>query len=412
MRLLAGTQRGTLSLAHHEAAHGPRPTHGRADLADLLAAAGLRGRGGAGFPTAVKLRGVAGQRGPRNVLVNGSEGEPMSAKDRTLLALAPHLVLDGALAVAAAVDAHTITVTVREDAPRALAAMRHAVAERGLGATADVVAVPAAYLSGEETALIRFLDGGPLKPTSSPLRPYQRGLGGRPTLVHNPETLAHVALIERRGPDWFRELGTAALPGSTLVTIAGAVRAPGVFEIACGTPLPEAIAHAGGESEPLRAVLVGGYHGVWLDATDMASVSLDPDSLSRHGGSLGAGVIVALARSACPVTELASTLQWLAAHSASQCGPCANGLPAIAALLGALREGRADPAARERLDRWGRSLLGRGACQLPDGAVRFLISGMRVFAREIATHEREGACTSCPRPTTLLGPSLRRRATA
>ena len=169
---------------------------------------------------------MAARRGRRAIVVNGAEGEPLSAKDRTLLELAPHLVLDGALLAAEAVGAREIVA--RDEALRLGGARRGepgagGTARRGLGARADV---PDAYLAGEETALIRCLNGGPMKPTVTPPRPDQRGLGRRPTLVSNAETLAHVALIARHGARWFRELGTADHPGSALVTVGGAVERP------------------------------------------------------------------------------------------------------------------------------------------------------------------------------------------
>jgi NADH:ubiquinone oxidoreductase subunit F (NADH-binding) len=404
-RLLAGTRDGSATLAAHEAVHGPERSP--ADLIDAVARAGLRGRGGAAFPTAVKLRSVAARRGPRCVLVNGAESEPMSGKDRLLMHLAPHLVLDGALAAARAIDARRVLVAVREDAVDAEAAMLRAVAERGLERTVDVRRVPVAHLAGEESALIRFLDGGPLRPASDPRRPFERGLGRRPTLVQNPETLAHLALIARHGPDWFREVGTEAQPGTTLVTIDGAVRHTGVVEIACGTPLTQLMQIAGGPLRPLRAVLVGGYHGLWVDAAAIPSVTLDDASLAAHGGGLGSGIVVALPKSACAVTEVTRTMRWLADESAGQCGPCANGLPAIATLLEELAAGRAGPGVHERLARWSDQLAGRGACHLPDGATRFLAAGLRVFAAEFADHQRHGPCRACHRrPTTLHTPSL------
>jgi NADH:ubiquinone oxidoreductase subunit F (NADH-binding) len=400
-RLLAGTRRGQpLSTGDHLAVHGPMP-RGDVALLERVGAAGLRGRGGASFPTAVKLRSVAEQPGRRFVLVNGAEGEPMSAKDRVLAQLAPHLVLDGALAAAEMVGAQRIVVAVRDDAAPAIAALRGASAERSLGRRVSVRPVPSAYLAGEESALIRHLNGGPLQPQLVPPLPFERGLKRQPTLVVNPETVAHVALIARRGPGWFRELGTEDQPGSALVTVSGAVARPGVQEIGCGTSLSSVLAHAGGASEPLRAVLVGGFHGTWIAAEEIPSLTLDDRGLATHGASLAAGVIVALGESACPVQELAQTMRWLAAESAGQCGPCANGLPALAEMTSAIAAGAAPADALGRLDRWSAQIVQRGACHLPDGAVRFLASGRRVFATELEEHARLGPCSACQRLTTL-----------
>jgi len=396
-RLLLGIRDDRpLTYREHVDVHGPSPRGGAA-LIDAVAAAGLRGRGGASFPTAIKLRAVAGRRRPI-VVVNAAEGEPLSAKDRTLIRLAPHLVLDGALAAAAAVGARHVVVAVRDDGSGAVEAARAAVAERRGARDLVVAAVPATYLAGEETALIRHLGGGPLAPTVVPPRPAERGLRGRPTLVQNAETLAHVALIARHGARWYREAGTDADPGTTLVTVSGAVARPGVHEIALGERLDAVLARAGGPRDQLRAVLVGGYHGTFLTEEQLTAATLDDGRLRAHGATLAAGVIVALGASACPVTEAASVIGWLAAQSAGQCGPCRNGLPAIADQLARVRAGRADPDALALLRRWARQLPGRGACRLPDGAVRFLDSVLRAFEPELADHERHGPCASCNRP--------------
>jgi NADH:ubiquinone oxidoreductase subunit F (NADH-binding) len=234
-----------------------------------------------------------------------------------------------------------------------------------------------------------------------PPLPGERGLRRRPTLVQNPETLAHIALIARHGPNWFRSIGPPSHPGSALVTVSGAVRDHGVLEIACGTPLAGVLESAGGELEPLRAVLVGGYHGVWVAADQIGSTTLDDVSLSRHGGSLGSGVVVALGRSACPLQELAGTMAWLASENAGQCGPCVHGLPALTELLFSLAGGLAPHDFSQRLERFTRNLAGRGACHLPDGAARFLTSGLEVFGADVAAHAGRGRCRACGRPPTL-----------
>ncbi|TML08656.1 MAG: hypothetical protein E6G41_01755 [Actinobacteria bacterium] len=404
-RLLAGVRDDRpLSLAEHLAIHGSAPAAGP-ELFDALDDAGLRGRGGASFPTGVKLRSVAARRGSKTVLVNGAEGEPMSSKDRVLLRCAPHLVLDGALAAAAAVGARAVVVAVPRDAPRALDALHGAVAERPDARHVTIAPVPVAYLAGEETALIRYLDGASLKPTTSPPLPFERGLRRRPTLVQNPETLAHLALILRHGSDWFREVGTLGHPGSAMVTVCGAVERPGVQEIALGSPLDNVLLHAGGPSDHLRAVLVGGFHGTWIPPAALPTVTLDDEGLAWHGASLAAGVVVALDVAACPVQEVAQTMAWLEGQSAHQCGPCSNGLPAIAGELARVAAGYDDGHGLARIERWGGLVARRGACRLPDGAVRFLRSALEVFPLEFAEHARRGPCRACARPLTLSVPA-------
>jgi len=225
--------RGDTGLAAHVGRYGSLPA--RVDLVGELERSGLRGRGGAAFPTAVKLAAVAGRRRPV-VVANGTEGEPLSAKDKTILATAPHLVLDGLVLAARAVGAREAVVCVGRRAGRVRAAVEAAVAERALsgrdGVEITVAVTPDRYVVGEETALVHWLNGGDAKPTTTPPRPFERGVAGRPTLVQNVETLAHVALIGRFGAGWYRGVGTADDPGSTLVTIGGAVERPGMYEVA------------------------------------------------------------------------------------------------------------------------------------------------------------------------------------
>ena len=403
-RLLAGIHGARpLSLAEHLEIHGPAPAAGP-ELFDALADAGLRGRGGASFPTGVKLRSVGARRGAKSVLVNGAEGEPMSAKDRVLLSAAPHLVLDGAIAAATAIGARSIVIAVPRDAASALDALHGAVAERRDTRGVTIAPVPVAYLAGEETALIRYLDGAPLKPVTTPPLPFERGLRRRPTLVQNPETLAHLALILRRGPAWFREIGTLGHPGSALVTVGGAVARPGVQEIELGAALDGLLRRAGGTTDDLSGVLIGGFHGMWVAGAARAAVTLDDEGLAWHGGSLAAGVIVALGAGACPVQEVAQTLAWLEGQSAHQCGPCSNGLRAIAGELAAVAAGRDDGNGLTRIERWAGLVHRRGACRLPDGAVRFLRSALEVFPAQFADHARRGPCRACARPVTLAVP--------
>jgi NADH:ubiquinone oxidoreductase subunit F (NADH-binding) len=230
-RLLAGLEPGggAMTLAAHSAIHGPLPDIPPHRLIEEVERSGLRGRGGADFPTARKLRAVASRRRVGPVLVNGSETEPASAKDRLLLARLPHLVLDGAVLAAAAVGASEVIVKVGEASVDAFRALEGAIAVRERDPVPiQVVAGPEGYVAGEESAVVHYLNDGTPLPTFVPPRPFERGYRGRPTLVQNPETLAQLALVARFGSRWYRELGTVADPGSALVTITGAVAAPGV----------------------------------------------------------------------------------------------------------------------------------------------------------------------------------------
>ena len=396
-RLLAGLRPNgaTITLAEHERVHGPLPDPSPEELIGAVERSGLRGRGGADFPTAQKLQAVARRRNTA-VVVNGSETEPASAKDRLLLTRLPHLVLDGAVLAADAIGAREVFVKVSERASETVRALAAAIEARADGKLRiQVVTGPGGYVSGEESAVIHYLNGGPSKPTLVPPRPFERGYRGRPTLVQNPETLAQIALVARYGGRWYRELGTDADPGSALVTISGAVAAPGVYELAFGTPRTDLLAAAGGSTEPLRALLVGGYFGTWVDSSRAFRLRLAREDLRSVGCALGSGVLIALGESSCGLHESAGVIGYLADQSAQQCGPCVFGLRAIADAVGAIADGVAHDRDGERVLRWASEVRGRGACHHPDGAARFVESAMSVFSPEIEAH-RHSRCTAPP----------------
>jgi NADH:ubiquinone oxidoreductase subunit F (NADH-binding) len=410
-RLLAGIDGGPSLRAHVDRWGEPPAIRGeraRRELRALVTASGLTGRGGGAFPTARKLEAVLARRGTPVVVANGTEAEPASGKDKVLLAYSPQLVLDGAVLAAQAVGAREAAIAV---GPSSVQAVEAALEERrraGLdrGVHLRVVRVPDRFVAGEETALVRFLDGGPAKPTFG-ARPFERGVGGAPTLVQNVETLAHLALIARFGAGWFRSAGTPEEPGTLLVTLSGAVRAPGVYEIATGTRLESIVTQAGGPTEGLGAVLVGGYFGSWVPAPAALASPISHAGLLPHGGAPGAGAIVALPASACGIAETARVARWLAGESAGQCGPCVHGLAAVAGDLDELATGRDARAALARLERRLGIVPGRGACRHPDGAVRFVASALRVFAAELERH-LHGRCTATSREHVLPLPAGRR----
>jgi NADH:ubiquinone oxidoreductase subunit F (NADH-binding) len=408
-RLLTGLgERPMASLASHLDAHGPLPDLRRragAWVAEQVQEAGLRGRGGAAFPVARKLRAVSSRTGATVVLANGAEGEPASRKDRVLLRELPHLVLDGVSVAAHAVGAREAVIAVSEADVRGARGIEQAVRERQqAGLSGDpgftLMPTPESFISGQETALVNWANAGLAKPTFTGARPFERGIQRMPTLVQNVETLAHLALIARHGPDWFRALGTPADPGSALVTVVGQVGAPGVYEIEHGTPLEQLLEMVGAPARP-TGLLLGGYFGSWLEGERIPELRLSPGELSAHGASLGAGVVAVLGPDACPVAETARVTDYLASQSAGQCGPCVHGLAAVADVVQRLAAGLATAAERMDLSRWIGELPGRGACQHPDGAVRFLSSALRVFADEFADHAHHGPCQLCAAPAVL-----------
>ena len=417
-RLLTGVvERPMVQLDQHLEVHGPLPdlrAWASRPLIDFVETAGLRGHGGASFPVARKMRAVVSRRGRAIVVANGCEGEPASKKDRVLLRDLPHLVLDGAAIAARAVGAREAIVALPRGDERSVSSLQRALRDRQDAGRRDdprfeIVGLEPGYLAGQESALVSALNDGPGKPRFTPPRPFERGVRGRPSLVQNVETLAHLALIGRHGAGWFRELGTERDPGSALVTVSGAVAAPGVYEIEHGMPIGELLDSAVLNDE-LTAVLVGGYFGTWLPASEVSRVRLDSEHLAPYGATLGAGVIVALGAGACPVAEATRIADFFVAESAGQCGPCVNGLAAIAGTVQRLATGTARRTAVRDLERWTTQLPGRGACQHPDGAVRFIRSSLRVFEADFRDHASRGPCERCSQPPVLpapLGPRQR-----
>jgi len=393
-------------LRAHLGLHGPVPYRGDAGaLIGEVRAAGLTGRGGAAFPVHRKLEAVAAARPGRAVVVgNAAEGEPASHKDEALLFLAPHLVLDGLQLAAEAVGASRAVLYVREDLG-ARTRLTDYLPERdayGLDRLpVEIVRAPHRFLAGEESALASRVSGGPAVPQFAPPRVFERGVDGRPTLVQNVETLAHLALIARYGPGWFRSLGTPDEPGTMLCTLRQASGSVDVAEAAIGTPLATLLdLSVKGDGEVGGAVLVGGYHGAWLPAAQAASLTLSNAELRPAGAFAGAGVLAALPADRCGVIESARVARYLALESAGQCGPCRSGLPSIAAAMAELANvggwggGRGPhPRVLDDLSRWAGLVEGRGACHHPDGTVRFLRSALGVFGPEIRLHQ-QGRCSA------------------
>jgi NADH:ubiquinone oxidoreductase subunit F (NADH-binding) len=391
---------GPASLDEHLARYGALPLRGRPDqwrehLIAEVGRAGLTGRGGASFPTARKLRAVAAGRDAPVVIANGTEGEPASAKDKVLLAREPHLILDGAVLAAGMVGARQAIVVAHEAVREVVDA---AVAERRRART-DLVKIKVMtgadhFVAGEASALVNWVGNGVPLPTATPPRVSEHGLGGRPTLVQNVETLAHLALIGRLGAPWFRSLGTADEPGSMLVTLIGAVHRPGVYEVEIGRPVAEVLELAGGPAAPLGGLLIGGYFGTWAGPAAAGPLPFSAAGLSAVGAGPGAGLVAALPADACGLVETARVARYLADESAGQCGPCVFGLGSIAGALEELAAGRSYQA--DRLQRWLGQVDGRGACHHPDGAVRMIRSALRVFGPEIDRHARGWCCGKRP----------------
>ncbi|MFE5813752.1 NADH-ubiquinone oxidoreductase-F iron-sulfur binding region domain-containing protein [Streptomyces sp. NPDC056479] len=354
-------------------------------LLERIAAVGLRGRGGAGFPAAVKLRAVRGAPGPRVVVANGEEGEPGSVKDRWLLRYRPHLVLDGVRLAAAMTGAERGFVYL-SDAP-AERAVRRALAECAAELRIDVVRTEHTYVAGEETAVVRKINGGPALPAAKPPRPFESGVGGAPTLVANVETLARIAAMYSRPA----EADTVA--GAHLVSLSGPGARGLLAEVPAGTHL-KVLADLCGHGRA-EAVLLGGMFG-GLYGTGWNDLPLDHDGLNAAGGALGCGALHFLGPEDCPVAVAVEAAAYLAAQSARQCGVCLSGTGAMAKALSAVARGEATHDTVEKLHRWSRQLPGRGACGLLDAAARVGAGLLAHFPDRVDAH-RGTSCPACSR---------------
>ena len=372
---------GNASLAAHEAVYGARPAGwSREDLMRELEASGLAGRGGAGFPAWRKLGSVGGRRPV--VIANGAEGEPLSRKDAALLRYAPHLVLDGLVTAGEAVGASELFVYATGNALRGVAA---ALVERRDRLPVNLVEAPEAFITGEASAVVNALETGVALPRDKPLHLGVSGYQGRPTLLHNVETLAQLALVARYGSAWFRSEGTSDDPGTRLFSISGDVPEECLVEAPGGSTLREILGLGGVSTALVRAVLVGGFHGSWVPPEGFDQ-PVTARGLSRFGAVPGAGVLMVAARGRCPLEAAASVARYLAESSARQCGPCMFGLPAMASVLERIAAGERTPWLAAEAERLAGLVTGRGACRHPDGSARFVHSSLAVFRDEVHSH--------------------------
>ena len=398
-RLLAGPPlaAGTESWRDHYARLGPLPTGASARNAiPTLEASGLLGRGGAGFPVGRKWRTVAERSaGDAIVLVNGAEGEPRSAKDRALMTLRPHLVLDGAQLAAEAVGAEEVILYVGSAHVAARSSLEAAVAARGRSLTVPVsiFVAPDRYIAGEESAAVHFVNDGDARPTTTPPRPFESGVAGRPTLVQNVESIAYAALIARAGSDWYRAAGRAVTRGTGLVTVSG-VSQPGVREIELGNDR-----RRGGDDgrhgtgcrpgrAPRRLLRLVGDDRRGLEPPARPDRHAQRRAVVRRRDRL---VPRPPARAGWrPPPGSWTTWPVPAPPSAGRaCSGCARS-PTRRTASPAERARRDDLA---RVERWTGQLAGRGACRHPDGAVGLLASALRVFGSEFVRHAAGRGCS-------------------
>lgn len=391
--LLSGLADGP-HLRAHLARFGRLPEPGPEALLACITPLALRGRGGAGFPMSRKIETVLRHRGRRPgrhpvVVVNAAEGEPASAKDSTLLDVAPHLVLDGAVLAARALGARAVHVVTSADRPWVGSAVEAAVADRDEpGIRWRLHEAEARFVSGQARAVLELMAGRPGLPATTWTPAAAAGHGGRPTLLSNAESFAHLAAVVRWGPGRYAAHGTADEPGTTLLTLTTPPAADGGFvggrvvEVEHGDPAWRVLDAAA----LVAPLLVGGFHGAWVHPRDVPGLRWSTGHLREIGASLGAGAVLSLGDGSCPVAETARYVGYLADESAGRCGPCRNGLPALAAEVRGLAEG-ADT--RRRVGELTGLVRGRGACAHPDGTARMVTSLLTTLEDHVEDHLAE-----------------------
>jgi NADH:ubiquinone oxidoreductase subunit F (NADH-binding) len=347
-------------------------------LESLLREAGLTGRGGAAFPTALKLEAARDHRA--RLIVNAADGEIGAAKDGWVVEHHLDELVHGA----------TLLSPRRASTIRYAAHRGSATARRLARAGLHVLEVPARYVSSEETSLISLANGGLARPMTkrAPFVQGGRDSSGRrvpQTVVLNAETVWRVAQVAERGAGWFRAYGTPLEPGPRLATVHGFPSRGAVIETEAGVPVTDLLDAVGGLPTDAEAVLVGGLGGVFLPAEDVPSLRWSSEDLGEFGSGIGPGVIAVVPPTECPLAFVDRYLQYARGESAGQCGPCMFGVPALAADWSALMERPTRSLLRQVGQRAG-LLPGRGACRFPDGVGRFVASALRVFAAHVEGH--------------------------
>lgn len=380
----------------------------REQLLATIEASGLRGRGGAGFPTGSKWRFMAGDDKREKLLVaNADESEPGSFKDRAILERAPFQLIEGLLIAARATGAKRSYVYVRGEYAEAAQTLERAVHEaraagwlggrvagrRGFRHDVIVHRGAGAYICGEETALLESLEGRKGLPRKKPPYPAERGAFALPTTVNNVETLAHVPFIVARGAEWFRGFGTEKSPGTTLFGVSGHVERPGLFELPLGTPLSELLGHAGGVrgARALKGIIPGGVSMPILPASDL-DVGLDEESLAQRGSHLGTGGVIVMDEGTCMVRVACAIAEFFREESCGQCTQCREGTGWIHKLVTRIERGGGTPQDLEVLESLPDMIEGQTICSFADAAVWPIRGLLRHFAREFRAHVDTGKC--------------------
>ncbi|MCH4249582.1 MAG: hypothetical protein LKF88_01715 [Microbacteriaceae bacterium] len=368
----------------HESVYGPLRIPTAPVLKEELRQSGLTGRGGGGFPVWRKLQTVLDQPRRPEIIANASEGEPWSHKDRTLMRLAPHLILDGLSVLRTILKAKKLTLVA---AARDVGTLRDALSARS--GQPDVRILPSAgrYVGGEASAVAALVAGHPALPSDRTAPLAVNGNSGTPIFLSNVETIAEIALVARFGGAWFRSLGHDRAGGIRLVSVTGDVRHPEVREARSGVSLRELISHA--EPSLPAAAILGGLGGSWVRAAHWDTPYTDA-ALANIGARPGTGIIHVVSAVHCPLRMTSRLLHRLAEESARQCGPCLYGLPALAASFDTLIQ-VGTSRAEERVNELAQNTTGRGICHHPDSAAALAHSALEIWRDHLQEHRR-GRC--------------------
>ena len=380
------------------------------DVVREVLRSGLRGRGGAGFPTGKKWEMVATHRETERYLVcNAGEHEPGTFKDRHLLRHNPHQLIEGMTIASYAVGAKETHLFLNgiftEEIDRVRSAIREAGDRGFLGSRIlgtdfscdiQVFLGSNSYVAGEETAMLEAMQGREAKPKHKPpFYPTVFGLHGKPTIVNNVETLSNIPHILRMGTDAYRKIGTPTSPGTMLFSVSGDVRSPGVYELPLGTPLREIIENHGGGLKPgrtLKAIYPGGPSMAFL-LPDQIDVPMDFDSLRAIGSGLGSAGIIVLDNTKCMVEHIMKFCRFFEVESCGQCPPCKMGTHYLHQILEKIESGEGRTADLESLEQLSGFVKGRGDCTVITGAAVAVESGLRHFRDEFEAHIKEHRCS-------------------
>lgn len=392
-RLTAGLgELARIDYQRHREIHGDLPRLSVDDVITLAGLANLRGKGGAGFPFARKIKAVveaANQRqAPITVVVNATEGEPAAAKDKMLLARTPHLILDGAELVARVLGAREIIIAVAHGGPGERSILE-AISEREGALRTRVVRMPDRFISGESGSIIQGINGNAPIPPGRKSLAAERGVNGMPTMFSNAETFSQLAMIATLGADLYSMVGDPKEPGTVLLTVTGSAQRAAVVEAPSGTPLRQVLELC--EANVGRGILTGGYHGKWLQPSRVDEAICSRDGMEKVGAVLGAGILVPIGPDTCPLGESSRILHYMGRESAGQCAPCFRGLPDLAQTFDDMMRGKVDP---EAVRRAAAGVVKKGACAHPDGTARFAQSAVEAFADEIRVHASRGSCSA------------------